>query len=59
MSFIRSVVSATFATAAAAAVLPSSSRAQTAAAGEKIDYATLARIKEEGLQRSQVMEHIS
>lgn len=34
--------------------------AQTTTPGvEKIDYATLARIREEGLQRSQVMDHIS
>jgi carboxypeptidase Q len=33
--------------------------AQSSPAVEKIDYATLARIKEEGLQRSQVMDHIS
>jgi len=31
----------------------------TSPVAEKIDYATLARIKEEGLQRSQVMDHIS
>ncbi len=29
------------------------------AQSEKIDYATLARIREEGLQRSQVMDHLS
>ncbi|HEX6049916.1 MAG TPA: M20/M25/M40 family metallo-hydrolase [Gemmatimonadaceae bacterium] len=31
----------------------------TTPAGEKIDYATLARIRDEGLQRSQAMEHMS
>jgi hypothetical protein len=39
----------------------SAARAQTGAPAnpEKIDYATLARIKDEGLQRSQAMDHIS
>src|SRR5687767_10175681 len=36
----------------------SSAPAQTSNA-EKIDYATLARIREEGLQRSQAMDHVS
>jgi len=44
----------TLATLAAAQSSPAASPAV-----EKIDYATLARIKEEGLQRSQVMDHIS
>ena len=39
----------------------SAAGAQTGAPAnpEKIDYATLARIKDEGLQRSQAMDHIS
>ena len=35
------------------------SAASAAAQTERIDYAMLARIREEGLQRSQVMDHIS
>ena len=45
---------------AATGLAPHTARAQSTSAGsEKIDYATLARIKDEGLQRSQVMDHIS
>ncbi len=36
-------------------ILPVTAHAQS----EKIDYATVARIREEGLQRSQVMDHLS
>ena len=45
-------------TSLATTVFAQSSQASSPAV-EKIDYATLARIKEEGLQRSQVMDHIS
>ena len=51
------------ATAVRAAVLGlsllSASSVAAQATAEKIDYATLARIKEEGFQRSQAMDHIS
>ena len=60
MSIARRHLLNTIAVIVAATVLPPASRAQTPTQGtEKIDYATLARIKEEGLQRSQAMEHIS
>jgi carboxypeptidase Q len=55
MSYVRSACIA----AIALSILPPTTRAQAPTGGEKIDYATLARIKEEGLQRSQAMEHVS
>jgi hypothetical protein len=56
MSIVRSAI---VVAVAATASLASSISAQSPAGSEKIDYATLARIKDEGLQRSQVMDHIS
>ena len=56
----RRSLSAVFALAATTITLSGSAAAQSVSSGsEKIDYATLARIKEEGLQRSQVMDQIS
>ena len=56
MSIVRSAI---VVTVAATVCLAAPISAQSVAGSEKIDYATLARIKDEGLQRSQVMEHIS
>src|SRR3954470_19531933 len=40
-------------------VLAASAASLTLAQGEKLDYAMLGRIRDEGLNRSQVMEHVS
>jgi carboxypeptidase Q len=56
---MSSARSAVLAVVLATALVPLAASAQAPAATEKIDYATLARIKDEGLQRSQVMDHIS
>jgi hypothetical protein len=43
----------------ATSFLSSIAGAQSGAAAERLDYAMLAKIREEGLRRSQVMDHVS
>lgn len=45
--------------AAAKAPAPTAATAARAAAGDTLDYVTIGKIKDEGLNRSQVMDHIS